>query len=202
MNRSRLATPLALLTAAVVFIGAFLATRSLLWSPLLAAVASIGVYMMLDDRSAAQVRDSEYAEDADRKADEALLVVRKIKSLLNGVNSPTVKHSLQEACEHVPELLTRVKQTSPNSLYSTASQLAAHLSSLEDVVEQYLDIQRKPAYYREPLALMASGEQAISRFTEFTIDSLRLVNQGDIAQYQANLATVAPPKLPELGADK
>jgi hypothetical protein len=98
----------------------------------------------------------------------------------------------------VPELLDRVRANSPNSLYSSASHIGGHLASLTGAVRQYLDIQRKPALYAEPAALLRSGEEAFRRFTEFAFDSVRLVNQGDIAAYRANLETVAPPKLPEL----
>ncbi|MFC7240942.1 hypothetical protein ACFQO7_00485 [Catellatospora aurea] len=195
----KVATPLALLVAVGVFGGLFSVTGSLLWSPLLAAVSALGVYLMLDSRTASQVRDDEYGADADRKADEVVRAAKEIRKLSRDVASPSVKHLLQQAAEFVPELLDRVRATSPNSLYSSASQLGAHLQSLLGVVRQYLDIQRNPAFYDDPAALLAGGEQAVQRFTEFTIDSLRLVNQGDLAQYQANLQTVAPPKLPQLG---
>jgi hypothetical protein len=195
----RVAAPLALLVAVGSFAGLFAVTRSLLWSSLLAAVAAIGVYLMLDSRTAAQVRDDEYDDDAGRKADEVRQAVKELRKLSRDVASPSVKHSLQQSAEYVPELLDRIQATSPNSLFSSASQLGAHVQSLLGVVRQYLDIQRNPAFYDDPAALLAGGEQAVQRFTEFTIDSLRLVNQGDLAQYQANLQTVAPPKLPQLG---
>lgn len=195
----RVATPLALLVAIGVFGGLFHVTGSLLWSPLLAALSALGVYLMLDSRTASEVRDDEYGADADRKVDEVVRAAKEVRKLSRDVASPSVKHLLQQAAEFVPELLDRVRATSPNSLYSSASQLGAHLQSLLGVVRQYLDIQRNPTFYDDPAALLAGGEQAVQRFTEFTIDSLRLVNQGDLAQYQANLQTVAPPKLPQLG---
>ncbi|WP_155390529.1 ATP synthase subunit B family protein [Catellatospora paridis] len=195
----KVATPLALLVAVGVFGGLFSVTGSLLWSPLLAALCALGVYLMLDSRTTSQVRDDEYGADADRKADEVVRAAKEVRKLSRDVASPSVKHLLQQAAEFVPELLERVRATSPNSLYSSASQLGAHLQSLQGVVRQYLDIQRNPTFYHDPAALLAGGEQAVQRFTEFTIDSLRLVNQGDLAQYQANLQTVAPPKLPQLG---
>ncbi|GIH06174.1 hypothetical protein Rhe02_42410 [Rhizocola hellebori] len=200
--RAKLAAPASLATAVGVFAVLFLMTHSLLWSPLLAALAALGLYLMLDDRTPAQVRDGEYAEDANRKVEEALRTVRQIRGITAQVLSPSVKHSLQQACEYVPELLTRVRKTSPNNLYSSASSLGGHLTSLAGVVEQYLDIQRKPDFYKNPAELMRGGEIAIQRFTEFTVDSLRLVNSGELAQYQANLETVAPPQLPDLGAEK
>jgi hypothetical protein len=72
------------------------------------------------------------------------------------------------------------------------------VASLAGVVRQYLDIQRKPSFYRDPDALKLSGDDAFRRFTEFAFESVQLVNQGDIATYRANLETVAPPRLPDL----
>ena len=72
------------------------------------------------------------------------------------------------------------------------------MASLVGVVRQYLDIQRKPSFYRDPDALRQSGEDAFRRFTQFASESVQLVNQGDIATYRANLETVAPPTLPDL----
>jgi hypothetical protein len=199
--RHRLATPLSLLVAVAVFTVMYLITGSLLASPVLAAVAALGAYLMLDDRTPVQVSDDRYEQDAERKVDEALEVIGDIRKRLKEVASPGAKHSLQQACDTVPELLSRVKATSPSSLYSSASQLSAHLSSLSGVLVQYLDIQRKPAFYHNPADLLHGGEQAFARFAEFSLDSVRLVNSGNLAQYQANLETVAPPKLPQFGKE-
>jgi len=196
--RGKLATGLALVAAVGIFVGVFAVTGSLLWSPLLAAAGAVGLYLMVDSRRPSEVHDDEYEADADKKMEAALRTVREIRRAAKDVASPTAKHLLQQACDQAPELLARVKARSPNSLYSSASQLGAHLTSLNGVLTQYLDIQRNPAFYTEPAVLLSGGEAAFDRFAQFTLDSLRLVNSGDIAQYQANLETVAPPKLPTL----
>jgi hypothetical protein len=199
--RRKLAAPAALVSAVGVFAMVFLATRSLLWAPILAVVAALGVYLMVDDRTPVQVTQDDYAEDAEQKVADALDIVKEIRKLAKEVASPTARAALQSACEYVPELFARTKATSPDSLYSTASQLGAHLASLRGVVTQYVDIQRKPVFYREPEALRQGGEEAFRRFAEFALDNLHLVNQGDIATYRANLETVAPPRLPDLGRE-
>lgn len=51
---------------------------------------------------------------------------------------------------------------------------------------------------RTPPGLAAQGKAAILRFDEFTIETMQLLTQGDMAEYQANLDTVAPPAIPKL----
>jgi hypothetical protein len=196
--RARLATPVALVAAVALFVGAFAVTGSLLWSALIAAGGALGLYLMLDARTVNEVRSDDYAEDAERKMEDTLRLVRDLRKLSRDVTSPAARGSLESACQYVPELLNRVKANSPNSLYSSASQIGGHMESLLGVVRQYLDIQRKPQLYANPEALKASGEEAFRRFTTFAFDSVQLVNQGDMATYRANLETVAPPQLPEL----
>jgi hypothetical protein len=197
--RRKLAAPVSLVAAVVVFAAVFAITSSLLWAPILAVAAAIGVYFMLDDRSAVQAQSEDYAEEARAKVDEALKVVRGIERLSREVQAPAARRALESACHYVPELFDRVQAKSPNSLYSTASQIGGHLRSLDGAVRQYLDIQRKPVLYPDPGGLQSSGELAFQRFADFALESVRLINQGDLAQYKANLETVAPPKLPELG---
>lgn len=199
--RGKLATGLGLITAVVAFAGLFLLTGSILWSVVVGLVGALGVYLVVDSRTPNEVANDTYAEDADRKVEEALRVVREIKRLTKDVGSPSARSQLDLASTTVPELLSRVKAGSPDSLYSSAAQLGAHLSSLRGVVEQYLDIQAKPTFYRDPTALLANGEEAFRRFAEFAVESVHLVNQGNVAAYRANLETVAPPKLPALGEE-
>ncbi len=197
--RHRLAAPVALAVAVAAFALVFAFTSSLLWAPLLAATTALGLYLMLDDRSAARVDRDTYADDARDRVEEALRVLRGVERLAKDVHHPAARQALADACRYVPELLDRVRDRSPDSLYSTAAQMGGHLRSLDGAVRQYLDIQRQPMLYHDPEALRHNGELAFRRFADFALDSVRLVNQGDIAQYTANLDTVAPPSLPDLG---
>jgi hypothetical protein len=188
-----------LATAVAVFAVVFAFTGSLLWSPLLAAAGALGLYLMIDDRSATRVDADNYADEARDRVDEALRVVRGIERLARDVRSPAARAALTDACRYVPELFDRVRDRSPDRLYSTAAQVGGHLRSLDGAVRQYLDIQRQPVLYPDPVTLQHNGELAFRRFADFALDSVRLVNQGELAQYTANLDTVAPPTLPDLG---
>ncbi|MFJ6195404.1 hypothetical protein [Micromonospora sp. NPDC092111] len=197
--RHRFAAPVALTVAVAAFAGVFAVTGSLLWSPLLAAAAALGLYLMLDDRTAAKVDRDSYADDARARVEEALRVLHGIERLSHDVARPEARRALADSCRYVPELFDRVRDRSPDRLYSTAAQVGGHLRSLDGVVRQYLDIQRQPVLYRDPERLRRDGEAAFRRFADFALDSVRLVNQGELAQYTANLDTVAPPSLPDLG---
>ncbi len=196
--RAKHAILVALVAAAVIFTGIYLFTTSVVGGAVAGLAAGAGAYFLLARSATIQLGPDNYVEDADRKVEEALVMVREIKALGRGITAPVARGLLDMACTTVPDLLARVKANSPNSLYSSASQIGAHLDSLQGAVRQYIDIQNKPAFYKDPEALKATGEQAFRRFTEFVVDSVRLVNQGDIAAYRANLETVAPPKMPEL----
>src|SRR5262249_49187239 len=118
--RHRLAAPVALVAAVAVFAVVFLLTGSLLWSPLLAVAGALGVYLMLDDRSALRAQSDSYADEAQGKVEEALRIVRGIQKLSRDVRAPAARAALESACRYVPELFERVRVKSPNSLYSTA----------------------------------------------------------------------------------
>lgn len=197
--RGRLATGAALVAAVAIFTVVYLVSGSLVWSPLVAFAGAIGIYLIVDARTPSQVAKDSYVEDAEKKAAEVLATVREIRKLAREVLAPTARGSLEQACQYVPEILDRVRVTAPDNLFSSAANIGGRVTSLLGVVRQYLDIQRKPTFYKNPQVLQREGEEAFGRFTQFAFDSLQLVNQGDMAAYRANLDTVAPPKLPELG---
>lgn len=199
----RYATPIALAVAVVVYLVFFvlLADASLavrLFAPAgLAAVAAIGVQFM-GSRTAAEVQQDNYSDMARDR-------VRRVNELLNQavrsasrIANPQVRQGIELASHQVPELLARIEAGEPASLYSSASKFEGHVSSLAGLVDKYADIEARPRYYDNPEQRLADGEAAIERFNQFTVDSIRLVNQGDMSEYQANLQLVAPPDIPEL----
>ncbi|MGO4955981.1 hypothetical protein ACTQ49_01690 [Luteococcus sp. Sow4_B9] len=193
----------ALVVGAVVFVGMFLALEPatdlirLVGPTVLAAVAATGTNLLLA-RSPAQIADETYAQDARALGRGCTELAEQIRRDGRQLRSASMRRELDRMVQVVPELLARVERTSPSSLYSSASQLKGHLTSLQGVVRTYSDIEKHPNFYDQPDQLLLAGEQAVRRFVEFGHESIRLVNQGDLASYQANLATVAPPEMPEL----
>lgn len=199
----RFALPIAIAVAIVVFVVFFLllggsALPLQLGVPAAAAaVAATGVYLMLA-RSAHQEEADSYQAEAQAKAASVRRLLRQITVAGREIGDADLRRSLDRAGQVVPELLDRIAETQPNSLYSSASRLEGHVQSLHGLVEQYADIERNPDYYTGAAQLLADGRAAVERFDEFAIESIRLVNSGDMAEYQANLDTVAPPKIPKL----
>lgn len=193
----------AMLAAVVVFLGMFAALAGvtdvirLAGPAVLAVLAGLGTRLALA-RTPAQISDESYREDARELVEQCEGLVDQIRKAARGVRSPSLRAQVERVGQVVPELLRRVERTSPTSLYSSASQLREHLTSLRGVVATYAEIEANPSFYDRPTAQLTAGEQAVDRFVDFTLDNIRLVNQGDVATYQSNLATVAPPEMPKL----
>ncbi len=200
----RLATPIALVAAIVVYLifftllgGAGVLVRVLVPAAL-AAGASFGVFVMTG-RTKAQLQADNYQDEAQLKVREVHRTLQQIKQEAKSIRNPKVRAAIDHASVTVRELLARIEQTQPSSLYSSAARLGGHVHSLLGVVDRYADIEARPQYYNDSAGLLAQGHRAIVRFDEFALESIRLVNQGDMAEYQANLDTVAPPEIPQLG---
>ncbi|WCC79352.1 hypothetical protein O6R08_07375 [Cutibacterium equinum] len=167
----------------------------------LAIATAVGVSLVMW-RSPAQITDDSYNDDAEDKVRSCHRIVDEITSQGRSLDSASMKSLVRQISKVVPDLLDRVKEASPSALYSTASQLEGHLRSLSGVVNTYRDVEEHPTYYKQPDEVLLAGEQATRRFLDFAVDSIRLINQGDLAEYRANLETVAPPEMPVLAIEE
>ncbi|WP_026928230.1 5-bromo-4-chloroindolyl phosphate hydrolysis family protein [Granulicoccus phenolivorans] len=199
----RFAVPIAIAVTVVVFVVFFLLLGGAglpvqLGVPAAAAaIAAVGAYLMLAG-TARQAEADTYQAEAQAKVASVRRILRQITTSGSRIRDAELRADLDRACQVVPELLDRIAETDPNSLYSSASRLEGHVQSLQGLVEQYADIERNPDYYTDAPRLLTDGRAAVERFDEFAIESIRLVNSGDMAEYRANLDTVAPPKIPKL----
>ncbi len=149
-------------------------------------------------RDPAQIEDDNYRDDAKALASKVKHDMAETALMAGDITDAEIQSALRRASHTVPEILSRVEEDQPNSLYSSASKFDGHVASLQGIVESYLDIKRHPDYYKNSSILLEQGKQAILRFDEFTIETMQLLPQGDMAEYQANLDTVAPPAIPKL----
>lgn len=162
-----------------------------------ALVAGFGTKMMLG-RNQAQIEDDAYHDDARSLANDVRREMREVLALGVSLPDAEARQAIERAGKTVPEILDRVEEDQPASLYSSASKFHGHVESLKGVVEAYIDIMEHPDYYRDASGMAAQGKAAMLRFDEFTIETMQLLTQGDVAEYQANLDTVAPPAIPKL----
>lgn len=199
----RHSTAFALAAAAAIFVVLFvLLWGSDMWLQLAAPalfglLGGVGVKLMVG-RDQKQIADDTYRDDARALANQVRAEMGRIHSMIPAIPDPQIQAALARASRTVPELLDRVEEDQPTSLYSSASRLQGHVSSLTGVVKSYMDLHANPHYFRNAPALAAQGKSAILRFDEFTIETMQLLTQGDMAEYQANLDTVAPPAIPKL----
>lgn len=199
----RHSTTIALATAVVVYLVMFMAlAQSDLWlrltaAALLAAGAAVGVQFMAG-RTKGELAADAYDDDAKALVRKTNALMAQADSRARELSDPSLRVAIGRSRRTVAQLLERVEEDQPTSLYSSASKFAGHAQSLVKVVDAFVDIEQHPAYYRNAPALLEQGAQAIRRFDEFAIESIQLVNQGDMADYQANLNTVAPPAIPKL----
>lgn len=199
----RYATPIALASAVAIYVVLFLLLGNsdvllrIAAPAALAAIGAIGVKFMLS-RDQAQIEDDNYRDDAKALASKVKREMAEASAMAHAITDAEIQSAITRASRTVPELLARVEEDQPNSLYSSASKFDGHVSSLKGVVESYVDITQHPDYYKDAPALLKQGKQAILRFDEFTIETMQLLTQGDMAEYQANLDTVAPPAIPKL----
>ncbi|WP_040160564.1 hypothetical protein [Nigerium massiliense] len=203
----RWANPLALATATVVFLVFYVALASagpvvqLALPAVLAAAAATGVWVMLG-RTPAQITDDAYHDDAEAMARQVGTTLDAVSSAARTIRSPTVRADVAQIAKQVPELVRRTREEAPTSLYSTSARLNGHLQSLHGVVTRYAEIEAQPTFYPGAHELLTDGEAAVRRFKEFTLKSIQLINSGGIADYRANLDTVAPPSIPTFGGDQ
>lgn len=199
----RYATPIALASAVAIYLVLFLLLGNsdvllrIAAPAALAAMGAIGVKFMLS-RDQAQIEDDNYRDDAKALASKVKRDMAVTASMAGDITDAEIQSAIRRASRTVPEMLSRVEEDQPNSLYSSASKFDGHVASLKGVVESYVDITRHPDYYKNASILLEQGKQAILRFDEFTIETMQLLTQGDMAEYQANLDTVAPPAIPKL----
>lgn len=202
----RFSTPLAFAAAVAVYVLFFFALAGggmllqVAAPALLALVAAVGVKIALG-RTPAEITDDAYRDDAEAQSRRTRATLGLVLEASRKVSSASMREDLNKIGTQVPELLRRTAEESPNSLYSSAATLNGHLQSLLGVVRQYADIERNPSFYPQAATLLDAGADAVHRFRDFTLDSIRLINQGGIAEYRANLDTVAPPALPTFGGD-
>ena len=182
----------------IAFLVTYAATKSYLWSFVIALPLAIGVWLILRGLFSSDPDLEAYNLDARRRVKKVLQTVDRIEKLAGRIKDPEAQHSLLEGCRVIPQLLqqTQAQQTTSFKLASTAANVQNYLTSVEGVAQVYLRIQENPSYFANADQQLAAGKQGFADFDAFALKAIQQLNAGDTAGYQANLETLKPLELP------
>jgi hypothetical protein len=186
----------------IAFLVTYAATKSYLWSFVIALPLAIGVWLILRGLFSSDPDLEAYNLDARRRVKKVLASVSHIESLAKQIRDPKAQAALLDGTRIIPQLLqqTQAQESTSFKLASTAANVQNYLTSVESVAEVYLRIQENPSYFTDADKQLAAGAQGFEDFDAFALKSIQQLNAGDTAGYQANLETLKPLSLPAIPA--
>jgi hypothetical protein len=199
---ARFATPIALIAGVIAFILGLALAQALGWTGLqgviLAIVAcvlvAVGVWLIADTRTSAQVLGDEYRAQAEAKAREVDAKLNGFRKQAQTIRDPAVRDLVSQICDDVDVLLDRVRATNPNTLQSTADIMLGHLNNLGVVLDEYVAVQSGERYYDNPTKLLSDDRESIEGFHDFVTASVKLINQGQVLGADASRKMLAATK--------
>jgi hypothetical protein len=199
---ARFAVPIALIAGVIAFVLALALAQALDWTGLqglvLAVVAcvlvALGVWLMADTRSRAEVLGDEYRAQAEAKARDVDAKLSRFRKQAQEIRDPGLRALVTQICDDVDVLLDRVRATNPNTLQSTADIMLGHLDNLGVVLDEYLSVQSGQRYYDDPTKLLSDDKESIAGFHDFVTASIKLINQGQVLGADASRKMLAATK--------
>jgi hypothetical protein len=199
---ARFAIPIALVAAVIAFVLGLILAQALGWTGLqaliLAVVASVlvalGVWLIADTRTSAQVLGDEYRAQAEAKAREVDAKLNGFRRQAQSIRDSELRGLVIQICDDVDVLLGRVRATNPNTLQSTADIMLGHLDNLGVVLDEYVAVQNGERYYDDPAKLLSDDKQSIEGFHDFVTASVKLINQGQVLGADASRKMLAATK--------
>jgi hypothetical protein len=199
---ARFATPIALIAGVIAFVLGLVMARALGWTGLQALVLAIvacvlvalGVWLISDTRTRAQVLGDEYRSQAEAKAREVEAKLGGFRKQAQSIHDPGLGTLVNQICDDVDVLLNRVRATNPNTLQSTADIMLGHLNNLGVVVDEYVAVRNGPQYYDNPTKILSDDKESIQGFHDFVTASIKLINQGQVLGADASRQMLAATK--------
>jgi hypothetical protein len=183
---TRFAIFIALGGGAITFVVAFFLLQRANWpvvtalliSLVLFALATVGIWLMADSRSARQVEMDAYALQAEQKAHAVLEQVQQVRSLLQRIQNYQSRTTLNEMCNDVEELLRRIQKHYASDLLSSATTLDGYIIRMLPLIEKYIDIEGYARYYESPQQKLQEIQEGFQSFDNYLVNSIKLINQG------------------------
>ena len=147
-------------------------------------LAAVGSWLIVDSRSGQQLQLEAYALETQQKMREALTKLAALRAYIPQINDQETARLLGQVCDDVEKLFERIRTNNANSLQSSAVIMSGHLTSLQWVFEQYVDVQQYPRYFDNPDEALRKGAQALRSFDQYVVNSIRLLETGQNAQFE------------------
>jgi hypothetical protein len=187
--------PIALLSGAVVFLCAHLLLQRANWPLGWELVADAGLYLLsafavwslIDNRSRQEMETDAYADEAEERVRMVRASLRQARDGAKKIANPNVTQLVAQIAGDTELLIERIREENPATLQSSAVILNGHLESLNVVIQQYAEIERRARYYDDPETKLRAGEQALHGFEDFLVKSIKLLEQGDTLNYAVAL---------------
>lgn len=111
-------------------------------------------------------------------------ILRKIQDLAPRINDPHMRESVMQAISDTEAYFRRSVQS--NSQKRDADIFVAHLTSVKDVLNRYVDVQDNQRFYDNPEMLLDKGLEAITGFNEFVLQSIKDGRKSDLTQFNVD----------------
>jgi predicted PurR-regulated permease PerM len=192
-DRTQRAITIALGVGAAAFIAALFLLQAIAnWSVLAALIGAIvafilaaaGAWLIADSRGTQQLQLDAYAVETQQKMQEALAKLAALRAYIPQIHDQETAHLLGQVCDDVEKLFERIRTNNANSLLSSAVIMSGHLTSLQWVFDQYIDIQQNPRYFDNPAEKFQKGGEALRSFDQYVMNSIRLLETGQNAQFE------------------
>lgn len=140
-----------------------------------------------------------YEDDVRRRIRGVHDTTDEIRRMSAKVQDPVSKGALQEGCQVIRDLLTFAQERDPGNMAATAAKIGVYVTSVKNALEVHLQIEENPEYWTGAQELLAGDREGFVAFREFALTSVRQLNHGEVMSLRADLATLRPMRVPELG---
>jgi hypothetical protein len=187
MKFARYATWLALGMGAATFLAAYYLLAGVGWSPIIALsiaaviclCASVASWLLLDRRSAQEIRTDAYMAEAEQKVQLLHQKIRQLQGFAARIRQHETARLVEQICHDVDQLITRVRAKNSTELLSSAETVSNYIKQVVSVTEQYIDIEAFPRYYKEPDKKLVQIRQSLRSFDEYVVASTTALEESN-----------------------
>lgn len=124
---------------------------------------------------------------------------RRVAARAGRVADPETRAALLRACEIIPALVERTESVDPSRLPALREALRTGLTTVESVLDRYLEMQEHPARFRDTDRLLARSREVLRGFEHFAAHTAEQIGDPDLESFFTDLARLElsyPPVLP------